>query len=117
MFEERQKLYIVNGKSDMRKGIDGLVGIIAEQSELNVFDKEAVFLFCGGKKDRYKALTWESDGFMLCYKRIESGRLQWPKEKEERIEKLSSQQLRWLLEGLSIVQPRMVEAAIVGHVI
>ena len=117
MFKHRKKLYIINGKSDMRKGIDGLVAIVMDQSKQNVFDKEAVFLFCGGKKDRYKALMWEADGFMLCYKRIEAGKLQWPKEKEERIERLSCQQLRWLLEGLSIVQPRMVEVAVVGHMI
>ena len=117
MLGEREKIYLVNGRTDMRKGIDGLVAVIAELEGMNVFNEQALFLFCGGKKDRYKALIWEKDGFMLLYKRIESGRLQWPKEKEDRIEKLSVQQLRWLLEGLSVIQPRAVEAGQIGHVV
>jgi len=116
MYEKREKVYLINGKTDMRKGIDGLAAVVAEHEGMNIFDEHALFLFCGRKKDRYKALMWEKDGFILSYKRLESGKLQWPKEKENRIEKLSMQQFRWLLEGLSVIQPRSVENAQIGYI-
>ncbi len=46
--------------------------------------------------------------FLLLYKRLESGSFQWPKNPEE-VRLISKQELRWLLEGLSIDQPRAVK--------
>ena len=58
------------------------------------------------KTDRIKALIWEGDGFLLCYKRLEqkASKFQWPRSQEE-VCKLTSQQFRWLMEGLTI-QPK-----------
>ena len=56
----------------MRCGIDGLAGIITDKYNLDLFN-DALFLFCGRKKDRFKALYWDKDGFILLYKRIEKG--------------------------------------------
>ena len=42
---------------------------------------------------------------MLLYKRLESGSFQWPRrESEARV--LTPQQYRWLMEGLSVDQPK-----------
>ena len=84
----------------MRCGNEGLTNVLTDKYDLDLFN-DAIFLFCGRKKDRYKALYWDRDGFMLLYKRIENGNLQWPKDQDE-VKKLTSQELRWLLEGLSI---------------
>jgi len=108
------QIYVVCGKTDMRRGIDGLAAVIAEHCETELFNPDTIFLFCGGKKDRYKALCWEKDGFSLLYKRLENGKLKWPKESEEII-LLDDQQYRWLLEGLSINQPKAVKEAKIGH--
>ena len=32
----------------------------------------SLFLFCGRRRDRIKALLWEGDGFVLLYKRMEN---------------------------------------------
>ena len=97
----------------MRCGIDGLASVISDQYNLDLFS-DAIFLFCGRKKDRYKALYGDRDGFMLLYKRIENGHLQWPKDQDE-VKKLTSQELRWLLEGLSIQQPKAIKPAKTGY--
>ena len=56
----------------MRCGIDGLARVVSDKYNLDLFS-DAIFLFCGRKKDRYKALYWDRDGVMLLYKRIENG--------------------------------------------
>ncbi len=98
------KVYLAVGKTDLRRGIDGLAAIIQQQFELDPFS-EALFLFCGTRKDRIKGLLWEGNGFLLLYKRLESGSFQWPRNGDEARE-LTPQQYRWLMEGLSIEQPK-----------
>ena len=56
-----------------------------------------LFLFCGRRRDRIKGLYWEKDGFILLYKRLERGAYQWPRRENE---------VRWLMEGLKIEQPK-----------
>jgi transposase len=107
------KIYIVCGRTDLRKGIDGLAQTVQEQFNLNPFD-DCLFLFCGTRRDRFKALYWEGDGFLLLYKRFENGKLRWPKDESE-VKELSSQQFRWLLEGLSIEQKRKIGPAKPGN--
>ena len=98
-----ENIYIACGYTDMRKAIDGLASIVQNNFKLDPFSN-SLFLFCGHKRNRLKALYWEGDGFVLLYKRLENGRFQWPMNEEE-VRKISEQEFRWLLEGLSIDQP------------
>lgn len=102
-----ENIFIACGHTDMRKSIDGLAGIVQQNFKLNPFHN-SLFLFCGNKRDRLKALYWEGDGFVLLYKRLESGKFQWPRNAEE-VMLISSKEFRWLLEGLSINQPHAVK--------
>lgn len=99
-------IYIAFGYTDMRRSIDGLVTLVQQSFQLNPYSN-SIYLFCGRKSDRLKALLWEGDGFLLLYKRLEDGRFRWPRSKEE-VLRISPQQYRWLLEGLSIEQPKAV---------
>ena len=56
------------GYTDLRRGIDGLAGIVQEQFQLDAFD-DTLFLFCGRRSDRIKGLYWDNNGFILLYKR------------------------------------------------
>ena len=94
------QVYIVCGKTDLRKGIDGLATLVKEQFELDPFG-DKVFLFCGGSKDRFKALYWDGQGFWLLYKRFENGKLNWPRNQNE-VQTLSSKQVDWLMKGFAI---------------
>ncbi|EAN10538.1 IS66 Orf2 like [Enterococcus faecium DO] len=79
---QTKHIYIVCGKTDLRKGIDGLASLIQQEYQLELYE-DAVFLFCGNRQDRFKLLYWDGDGFLLCYKRIENGKLKWPRTKDE----------------------------------
>jgi transposase len=88
----------------MRKSIDGLAVCVQQSFRLDPFSN-SLFLFCGRRSDRIKALYWEGDGFVLLYKRLENGKFQWPRTESE-VKNITLQQLRWLMEGLSIDQPK-----------
>lgn len=106
-YTKAEKIYIACGYTDMRKAIDGLSAIVQQNFQMNPF-QNSLFLFCGRRRDRLKALYWEGDGFVLLYKRLESGRFQWPMNVEA-VRSLTPQEFRWLLEGLSIEQPNAVK--------
>jgi len=99
-------VFLCVGYTDMRLQIDGLAAIVQQVFKLDPCSR-SFFLFCGRRSDRMKALYFEGDGWLLLYKRLERGRYQWPR-KESEARKLTPQQLRWLLEGLSIEQPRAI---------
>lgn len=102
-----ERVYIATGYTDMRKGIDGLAAIVQQNFKLDPFTN-TLFLFCGTTTTKLKALYWEGDGFVLLYKRLENGNFKWPRsEQEARL--LTEQQFRWLMEGLSIDQPKVIK--------
>ena len=100
------KIYLVTGRTDMRKSIDGLMSVIRDTYDMDPF-ANALFLFCGRKSDRIKALHFDQTGFVILYKRLDNGRFQWPRNASE-VRALTRQQYRWLLEGLSIEQPNAI---------
>ena len=97
-------VYIACGYTDLRRGIDGLAGLVKSEFDLDPF-QEALFLFCGRRRDRIKALYWEGNGFVLLYKRLEQGVYQWPRTDAE-VRRITPQQYRWLMEGLKVEQPK-----------
>ena len=101
-FTGADRVYIACGYTDLRRGIDGLAVLVQQQFNLDPFTN-TLFLFCGRRRDRIKALYWEGNGFVLLYKRLESGSFQWPR-KESEARALAPQQYRWLMEGLSVDQ-------------
>ena len=101
-----EHIYIVCGYTDMRKAIDGLAAIVQQNFKLDVFSG-SLFLFCGKRCDRIKALLWEEDGFVLKYK--------WPRDSDE-ARQITQQEFRWLMEGLSIEQKTAIKPAKTGAV-
>ena len=77
-YTDVENIYIICGKTDMRKGIDGLATLIQDSFELDPYG-DSIFLFSGWKKDRYKCLYFDGNGFAMLYKRLDNGKLQWPK--------------------------------------
>ena len=52
--------------------------------------------------------AWEKDGFLLLYKRLEQGKFVWPRNESE-VQAITSQQFRWLMEGLTITPKKTVQ--------
>ncbi|MFR4836897.1 MULTISPECIES: IS66 family insertion sequence element accessory protein TnpB [Ruminococcus] len=102
-----ENIYIVCGHTDMRKSIDGLTAIVQQQYKLDLFSSSA-FLFCGRRRDRLKVLLWEADGFILPYKRLENGKFNWPRSEQE-VRNLTREQYIWLMQGLSVDQPKAIK--------
>ena len=105
-----RRYYVACGYTDLRLGIDGLAAIVTQQYGTGL-DEESIFLFCGRRTDRIKALYWSGDGYILLYKRLSNGRFQWPRTEKE-LKLLDSQCFRWLMEGLSIEQKTVIRRGV-----
>lgn len=102
------RIYMITGYTDMRKSIDGLCAIVADLLHEDAHGS-TLYLFCGRRCDRIKALIHEPDGFVLIYKRLDAhGRYQWPRNKQE-AKDLTWQQFDWLMSGLDIEQPKAIK--------
>lgn len=102
-----KKVYLAVGTTDLRKGIDGLAAIVKFQFNLDPYDKNTLFLFCGKKPDRIKGLVWEGDGFLLLYKRINIGTFKWPRSANEAVE-ITREQYALLMQGFEIIAKRPI---------
>ena len=88
----------------MRRSINGLMSVIRDEYQMDPY-ANMLYLFCGRKSDRIKALYHDKTGFVLLYIRLDSGHFQWPRNASE-ARSITRQEYRWLMEGLSIDQPR-----------
>lgn len=102
-----RKVYLAIGTTDLRKGIDGLAAVVKFQFNLDPYDKNTLFLFCGKKPDRIKGLIWEGDGFLLLYKKINIGTFKWPRLASEAVE-ITKEQYNLLMHGFEIIAKRPI---------
>lgn len=101
-----RRVVLACGTVDLRKGIDGLAMIIGDKYKQNPFEKGTLFLFFGQRSDRIKGLLWQGTGFLLLYKRLEDGRLSWPRTTQEAAE-LTEEQFHYLMLGLNPLAPKV----------
>ena len=102
-------IYIVCGRTDMRKSIDGLCAVIQDYFP-EAPDSHALYLFCGRKCDRIKAILKKPDGIVLIYKRLTAqGSYRWPRNQSE-VRNLTWREFDWLISGLDTEQPKAIKA-------
>ena len=95
-----QSYYLYSEATDMRKGFNGLSGLVRNEMGANPLSG-SVFIFVNRRKDRMKLLVWETDGFVMYYKLLEMGTFQLP-EKQANNGEISWQQLMLILEGVEL---------------
>jgi transposase len=71
------KIYLAAGATDMRKGFEGLHGLVRDRLALEPLSGH-VFLFSNAQRNRLKLLFWDGSGLWVCAKRLEKGRFGWP---------------------------------------
>ena len=94
------KIWLATQVVDFRRSIDGLCEIIETNFTMDL--KESIFIFCNRDRKKLKILTWHKNGFVLIYKRLESGRFILSKS-DEGLLTIDEKQLSWLLAGLDWV--------------
>ena len=96
-----QRVVLKTGRTDLRRGIDGLKAIIILNG-MDPLEKGTLFLFCGRRNDRIRGLTFEGDGYLLLTKRLsEENRFQWPRNEDD-LKKITMEQYRNLMEGFAV---------------
>jgi transposase len=94
------RYYLYQSSVDMRKGFDGLGGLVR-----NAMGKEPtsgeVYVFLNRRRNLIKILHWEQGGFVIYYKRLEKGTFVPPASSS------GSQSIRWpelvmMVEGIQI---------------
>ena len=71
------KIFLYGKPCDMRKGFDGLFGLVQDEMELNPF-LGYLFVFINKNRNKVKILFWDTDGLVLYYKRLEKGTFKRP---------------------------------------
>lgn len=75
--EEATKVFLYARPTDMRKGFDGLYGLVTGQMELDPLHGY-LFVFMNRQRTRIKVLFWNNDGLALFHKRLERGTFKRP---------------------------------------
>lgn len=100
LLPSQARIYVAIGDTDLRKSINGLSQLVAEDFAIDVFSGH-LFAFCNRRRNIIKILFWDRNGFCLWLKRLEKDLFHWP-ESESEVVDIDSRQLSWLLAGLDI---------------
>lgn len=92
------RCYLHRGRTDMRKGIDSLCGLIRNELGKDPLSGE-LFVFFNRSHNLVKILMWDQDGFALYQKRLERGTFEMPDGSCVH-EMISAQQLNLILAGV-----------------
>lgn len=98
--------FVVAGATDMRKGFDGLMGIVSGVLEQDPLCGH-LFLFVNRRRDKLKILYWDRDGLAIWYRRLEQGTFQMPRlSADQQSAEIRSEELVMLLRGIDYQQVR-----------
>ena len=97
------KVYIALDAVGMRKGFEGLYGLVRDQLGQDPLSGH-LFLFTNRMRTRLKALVWDGSGLWVCAKRLEKGRFHWPAAAEGRSVTMRAGELAMLVNGLDLRQ-------------
>lgn len=102
------RIWLATEATDMRCGFDRLterVRTVTGQDPLS----GQLFVFRSRRGDRLKILLWDRDGFLLWYKRLETGVFKLPRvQPGARSVELRASELAMILDGIDVSKLRRV---------
>ena len=105
-FGTATRIYLATGATDMRKGFEGLYGLVRDRLQCAPLSGH-IFLFCNAQRNRLKLLLWDGTGLWVCAKKLSKGRFRWPEPQTGEVKVvLSHEELAMLLGGIDFSQTR-----------
>ncbi len=99
---DANKIYAYTEPTDMRKGFNGLSGIVRSQLQADPTDG-SLFLFINKRRDRMKILHFDDGGFWLYYRLLEAGTFEELKAQDASCRlQMDATQLAMLLSGVTL---------------
>ncbi len=101
-FNGSVQYYLYGQPADMRKGFDGLCGLVINHLKANPQSGD-VYIFINRARTHIKLLVWDQGGFVIYYKRLEQGTFEMPLPDEGATSlSITRQKLMLILEGISL---------------
>ena len=105
-FGPATRIYLATGPTDMRKGFEGLYGLVRDHLQCDPLSGH-VFLFSNARRNRLRLLVFDGSGLWVCAKRLERGHFGWPQPVGGQTKiVLSHEELAMLLGGIDLQQTR-----------
>lgn len=96
------KFHLYSQPTDMRKSFDSLSGLVQNEIGQSPVSGD-VYVFINKTRNKIKLLHWAGSGFVLYYKRLESGTFEHPRyDIKTGSYNLSYSQIVMLIDGISI---------------
>ena len=97
---DTMRYYLCPSKTDMRKGINSLIGVVHQQMGCDVKNGD-VFIFIGSSRKLMKLLHAEDGGMVMYVKRLEAGCFRLPDyDSELRTYTVEWRDLVMMVEGI-----------------
>ena len=105
-FGPATRIYVATGATDMRKGFNGLYGLVRDHLGCDP-ESGHVFLFSNARRNRLKLVVYDGSGLWVCSKKLDGGRFRWP-QRDSTVKKivLTHEELALLLGGIALTQTR-----------
>jgi len=99
-FSARYRYFLYRGITDMRKGFNGLSGLVVNECMMDPLLGD-VFIFLSRTRKGMKILHWQGDGFAIYSKRLEKGTFEMIKgmSNQQSIQ-ITADQMHFILSGI-----------------
>ena len=99
------RIFLCMQPIDMRKSFDSLSELAQSYCQQNPLSGH-LFVFSSKNSERIKLLYWDTDGYVIIYKRLEQGRFRLPRliSSETKSIEIDISDLSALLSGLNLLK-------------